>query len=54
MAITESSDDLGECVLLPPAVHRIKEANGQNFIEPANANYKDGIYSLNFYIKKKI
>lgn len=54
MAFTESSDDSGECVLLPPAVHKIKEANGQDFIEPANANYKDGIYSFLDVLKENI
>lgn len=46
MAFTDPSGDSGDCVLLPPAVHRIKEAEGQNFIEPANAKYKDGINSF--------
>ena len=54
IAIPQSSEDSGECVLLPPAVHDKKEANGQNFIEPANFNYDNDISSFLDVLKENI
>lgn len=46
MASTDSSGDSGECVIVPRALHKIKESDGKDFVEPLNAQYKDGIHSL--------